>query len=226
MMGEWWPTVGTQALYHLEDVNDSSGNAFTLTNTSSVAFANAKYNKGAVFDKSVAGRHLTRTDTIGMGRNDTHTFSMWVNLATEITSSPSRYVFWGIDFATGSINEDCIYEYNGGNPILRFRRSKNGVATQETTYLVSLGENKWHHVAGAWDGSTLYLYLDGALVASAAASGDGTNPVTNKFYIGGEGAFPMDGRADEFHMFRSRVLTSAEIRKYYAWALGRRTFFI
>ena len=36
---------------------------------------------------------------------------------------------------------------------------------------LNLLDSAWHHVAGAYDGSSLFLYVDGRLAAKAAAKG-------------------------------------------------------
>jgi beta-galactosidase len=47
----------------------------------------------------------------------------------------------------------------------------------------SVNDGKWHHVAGVYDGQTMYLYVDGVLDSSQPASGPiGTND--EPVYIG------------------------------------------
>jgi hypothetical protein len=71
--------------------------------------------------------------------------------------------------------------------------------------------NVWHHVAGTWDGTTMRVYLDGAVNGSrakAAPIATDTRPV----YIGGRTG-PTDvipGYVDDVR-FYNRCLTAAEI---------------
>lgn len=78
--------------------------------------------------------------------------------------------------------------------------------------------NRWIHMAGIYDGSTMRLYIDGIEIESRAMTGDirvDANPVT----IGGEenGAAPQvvdgefEGLIDEVRIY-NRALTATEIK--------------
>ncbi|MEM7260960.1 MAG: LamG-like jellyroll fold domain-containing protein [Planctomycetota bacterium] len=70
---------------------------------------------------------------------------------------------------------------------------------------VKLQTNRWYHIAGVFDGAEIRLYLDGTLIAQAAAKGTRT-PNRHPFYIGADpngrgrpvNAFP--GRIDEVRL--------------------------
>ncbi|HVU63951.1 MAG TPA: LamG domain-containing protein [Phycisphaerales bacterium] len=71
--------------------------------------------------------------------------------------------------------------------------------------------NVWHHVAGTWDGTTMKVYLDGALDGSKANSATiGTD--TRSVYLGGRvGSTDVTpGLVDDVRFF-NRALTAAEI---------------
>jgi CubicO group peptidase (beta-lactamase class C family) len=75
----------------------------------------------------------------------------------------------------------------------------------------SLALNQWQHVAGTFNGSTLAIYLDGALVASASRSGSinrGTTPLT----IGNQKSLtrPFDGAIDDPGVW-NRALSPTEV---------------
>jgi hypothetical protein len=53
-----------------------------------------------------------------------------------------------------------------GKPYLQFNPPNAAIAGTS-----SIADGKWHHLTGVYDGSTAYLYVDGARVASGAVSG-------------------------------------------------------
>lgn len=57
------------------------------------------------------------------------------------------------------------------NGSLRFQIYTGEFAAVETPKGVNLLDSAWHHVAGAYDGSSLFLYVDGRLAARTAAKG-------------------------------------------------------
>jgi hypothetical protein len=80
--------------------------------------------------------------------------------------------------------------------------------------------NAWSHVASTYDGATLRLYVNGALVSSAAASGS-LAASTGVLRIGGNGVWPewFAGLIDEVRVY-NRALSAAEIQSDMNTAVG------
>ncbi|MFX1411599.1 MAG: LamG-like jellyroll fold domain-containing protein, partial [Promethearchaeota archaeon] len=82
----------------------------------------------------------------------------------------------------------------------------------------SLGDDQWHHVVGAYDGSTVRLYVDGNLETSAPPPG--TLPTNaDDLWIGGRADCPQygscfNGLIDEVRLY-NRALTAAEVQALY-----------
>lgn len=69
------------------------------------------------------------------------------------------------------------------------------VSAQSTA---TVADNAWHHVVGTWDGTSVRLYVDGALVATTGgAVGTLNNNVTNGLQVGGRGGLYFAGSVDE-----------------------------
>ena len=83
---------------------------------------------------------------------------------------------------------------------------------QNATGTASLPTNTWSHLAVAWDGATLRLYVDGAQVASKAVTGS-LAASTAPFRIGGNGIWGeyFSGAIDEVRVY-DHALTPAEIQ--------------
>jgi len=82
-------------------------------------------------------------------------------------------------------------------------------------YTVNLKDDQWHHVAGVFNKSNTYLYLDGILVSSGTDNNDISNRVTN-CNIGAEGITPaymnspFNGTIDEVKLYGS-ALSAADV---------------
>ena len=84
--------------------------------------------------------------------------------------------------------------------------------------------NSWHYLAATYDGSTVKLYVDGTLAASASLT-NGYVPSATSLSIGSASWANigyLNGLANEFSVF-NRALSSAEIQALYA-NLGEATY--
>ena len=89
----------------------------------------------------------------------------------------------------------------------------NGVSNFKIVGSTNVNDGKWHHVAGVYNGSYKYLYIDGVLDASAEATGDidnGSEPV----FIGENAqqtGRQFDGQIDEVRIW-DYARTEAQIQ--------------
>jgi hypothetical protein len=104
--------------------------------------------------------------------------------------------------------------YAGANGTLRFFVGTGSAQiTDETGFT---WDGQWHHIVGAYDGSTVSLYVDKALVASTPASGTiqssfGTPLTLGRFNGGG---FTFAGDLDEVAIY-DHALTADQIHHHY-----------
>ena len=110
------------------------------------------------------------------------------------------------------------WELGRASSVLFFSREGGGVLSEIVTgNVVFVGTT--HYVVGTYDGTTLSLYLDGALIATdATVVSMDANAVT--LSIGRDsvtGAANLDGRIDEVAIY-DRALTPAEILEH--WTVG------
>jgi hypothetical protein len=99
----------------------------------------------------------------------------------------------------------------------------SGSLTDTVVANVDLVADTWYFAAAVYDGSTMQIYLDGVLIASAAQTGTrdtntaqvwmGDNPIS--VYVNR----PFDGIIDEVALF-SRALSGSEITALYNSGLG------
>jgi len=73
----------------------------------------------------------------------------------------------------------------------------------------TVNDNQWHHIAGVFDGSKMYLYVDGRLDAVKNASGS-LNISASNVYIGGNTSQSFNGLVDDVLIY-NRSLSKSEI---------------
>ncbi|MBW8041405.1 MAG: tetratricopeptide repeat protein [Planctomycetes bacterium] len=76
----------------------------------------------------------------------------------------------------------------------------------------SVNDDKWHHIAGVFDGTQLYLYIDGVLEAAKSAT-NSINISKHKVYIGANAQVPgreWNGSIDDVRIY-NYALSQAEI---------------
>jgi hypothetical protein len=149
----------------------------------------------------------------------TNSLSMetWVNL--------SGYSGNDSTVIAGSDCSFCIQQYAlsmsqvSGHWVFRAQLG-NGGGYVLATGTTAAQTNTWYHVAMTYDGTTLKLYVNGALDASAAAV-NAMTPTTQGFSIGGLPSGPWDfaGRIDELSLY-NRALTSSEVLGIYTAGAG------
>lgn len=82
-------------------------------------------------------------------------------------------------------------------------------------------DGAWHQLVGVWDGSFLYLYLDGALLGSAVAwsNAPGYNATTYRRWgclnNAGTNIVFFTGSMDDFFFFNGKGLTATEVLNLY-----------
>lgn len=99
-----------------------------------------------------------------------------------------------------------------GASVPAFETTADGLATSYVIAPAGVNVGEWHHAAAVWDGATKRLYLDGALVASGAAT---LVDSAVQLQVGadrdmGADAYPWIGALDELQ-FYARALGDSEI---------------
>lgn len=207
--------VNLVAYYKLEDVNDSKG-AYTLTNTNTVAFSAAKFDNGADFGTTNTNKKLEIADKLGID-GGVMSVSLWVKMNTEIASG-YQFFFCNSTGDTTDTKYVVQYDYNAGTRRIRFGRVRNGVNIYGYDYTITMGTTNYYHLVLTYDNTNVYGYVNGALVGSGAASGNGTGGI-NRTSIGvGNNDVSNEGYAsatiDDVAVF-NRALSAGEVAELY-----------
>ncbi len=212
------------AYYPLSNVNDyKSTNNLTQTGGSFDAgiFFNA-------FDSGTSGQaqHLDYNALIGGLAPMTATaysFNFWVNTSVVPANNTAAELFEYSDLSTANHEgyvEIQYYNNNGAPQLYIDRRSSASGDQYGVNYTLTIGQ--WYMMTFTYDGSNIYLYLNGSstpIVSGAStqtgSTGTGGATVTglhiSKFSAGSREFW---GKTDDFQVYNS-VLTSSQMANLY-----------
>jgi len=199
------PSNGLVAAYAFDDgsgttATDSSGK----TNTGTLV--NATWSGAGKFGGALSFNGTARVDvanSTSLQLTSAMTLEAWVNPST-----------------VSSVWRDVIYKGND-NYYLEGTSDHSGAPDAGGTFggananafgTTALPVNTWSHLALTYDGATLSLYVNGALVSSVARTG-AIATSTNPLQIGGDGLFGQNfnGLIDEVRIYNT-ALTAAAIQ--------------
>lgn len=213
VLAQYRERKGLYALWHLSDVNDSSGNGYTLTNTNTVSFNPGKFGLGADGGSGNTNKRLSTSNTLGINGTPC-TIMGWF----KITGSTFPMI---LAQQTNNTSKTFNRFYMDNSTSAVFQRNKIGSASQDFTASFTPGNN-WNHFAYTYDGATVRGYINSSLVGSVTANGNGVSSSTEGFVIGANesGALVLQGISDEVLVY-GRALSEKEIKKYYKWTTGK-----
>ncbi len=181
-------------------VADASGNGNTGAISNATWTAAGKYGDALVFNgqnslitvSDAASLHLTAM-----------TLEAWVN-PSEVSSAWRDVIYKG--------NDNYFLEVTsnpGGYPAGGATLGGSAVVTYGTA---DVPVNSWTHLAATYDGSTVRLYVNGALVSSQSHSGN-IAPSSRPLQIGGDGILGQffKGTIDEVRIYNT-ALTQSQIQ--------------
>jgi hypothetical protein len=141
-----FPTSDLLAFWKLDDLTDSSGNGYTLTNNNSVTFGAGKIGDAAQFD----GSNYLTASILALGGS--FTLSFWLNPST--TSGYRNVLTWRSD-GTGSIG------YNG---TIYWYADNGGFLVQSSSGIIQT--SVWQHVVLTCNANSMTIYHNGVSVAT------------------------------------------------------------
>ncbi|WP_420317393.1 BspA family leucine-rich repeat surface protein [Ekhidna sp.] len=188
-------TVGTNQPYYyrvtpVNGVEDASSQ-------SSIEFATTEAFPGSAIDFSGSTASNVRASSFVAPSNN-WTYEFWFQPAANLTSASPRGDFF--DHVAGD-----------GTPTIIFNRESDGTirvyepgftpGTNPTSTLTSWEIGKWYHLAGVYDGTNVYLYIDGVLEDQISAPGITTT--SSDLVIGNSNSLDaaFDGVIDEFRVW-------------------------
>ncbi|MBN1973800.1 MAG: discoidin domain-containing protein, partial [Sedimentisphaerales bacterium] len=219
--------AGLVAHYKLDETTgtiaaDSSGNGFDGTITGSTSWAAGKID-GAL---QLSGDGVTLPAS-GMGMtSNSGSVAFWMNAGTP---SGINTMFWAGDNTTGGgfgtenelhvhIESATANIWTGGelsfyiyNPTVHLHSDPTkGAAGNVPVNPILLSDEQWHHVAAAWGGGSMKLYIDGVLITQASYAP--ANFVMNNIFLGrmANNSRLFTGLLDDVQIY-NHALSDAEV---------------
>jgi len=212
------------------NASDASGNGNTIALTGSPTYVAGKINNGLSFGTSNTTNYGIVESNLGI-TGGSITMNVWVKILTPPTSGQLQMLAVHQSGAGSHVSEVLSYYNNAGTPrIICYRRGEDAF-TNSAVYDTDLGTSSYHMLTYSYDGSTIRLYLDGTLVASAASSGNGSSGGHDDFCVGGiwyyagslQNVYLNSTITDEVGVW-SRALSDAEVSSLYNGGAGLQLF--
>jgi glucose/arabinose dehydrogenase len=183
---------------------DASGNLNTGVLTNGPTWTTGRYGNAISFDG--VNDFVTAPDSASLDLTTTGTIEAWVRL-----NAVGR---WHGLIAKGNANTDAAHNY--ALEVTNLNRARcilgNGTSFQVLDSTVTFAAGTFRHLACTWNGTTLALYVDGALNASTAQTmtpAGNTAPLSLGQF--GGNSDQLSGILDEVRIY-SRALAVAEIQ--------------
>lgn len=184
-----FPTSGLLAFWKLDDVNDSSGNNYTLTNNNSVTFNSGKIGNAAYFQGN--GSSLSRSFSLN---------------TSEMTVS-----FWVKNTQTDVGQLDLIGQWSGGGWLIHITLAGIAFYAPSVVYgTTGVVNGLWRHIVATRSATTSKIFVDGVEYVSGNSGGGAVNTSTNLFIGNPNYQIELDAVG-----IWDRVLTTEEIAQLY-----------
>ena len=215
------PDANTVGLWHMEEqsgsgayVRDSSGKGNHGTPTGTT-FSQGKIGKARYFDNSNDVVDAGSNSSFNFGNNGPFTHSGWINPTT--LGDYDAFVSKVVAARNGTYSYMTVFMANG-----RLSAYNTTAGWVDICPAGSVTTNQWQHVAFAYNGTTIYGYVNGRLCGSAAFVY--TDTTTHNIFIGSwyvtTQLYDFNGYIDEVTV-SNNVRTANEIRQ--AYEVGLRT---
>jgi len=169
------------------------------TNSTSIFVTDASSPSGMALVPSSDSLKLTAAGTI----------SCWVKIRN--ANGNAGLVHKGI---TSASDESYSLQFASDGRSLAMAVTDGYGTMRYATSSSQLNVGQWYHVAGTWDGSKIYVYINGVQLGSANTYGATARTNNSALVIGAQATsstkYPFDGEIDDVIIYNT-ALTSAQI---------------
>ncbi len=206
----------TRALFHFNDIKDSTKNAYNLINNNNATFVTGfnQYLKDAI-KLNGTNQYLSLTGGIG-GALSAFTFNIWIR-PQALPGNNNKAYFFHLNHTAGHAD---LYLFNDGGTqkLVGSIWDSNG-QEQKVTEVITLTLGTWYNTAITWDGKKFRLWRDGVERGAAVSVSTIQTSGNNGLAIGSSSAIaPSDlfnGAVDEL-IIKTVEYTTKEIGGFYS----------
>lgn len=207
--------------YNLSSVNGYNATYSPLINSNSVTFHSGLVGTSSYANFTTTSQYLAYPSDLGI-TNGAMGVSMWIKPSPQaITSGPNNFSPSASTPTFFLISDDgtdvgyYLIRYNvSGNHGITFVRQKQNSAN-EGCGIAGKFDNNLLHLVATYDTTRIRLYLNGTLVCSLSASGNGVSGLTDGFNLsGGQGVQKYLGLTGSVYVFNHN-LTASDVATLY-----------
>lgn len=211
--GQFLASAKVPALYHLADVNDSSGNGRTLTNNNGITFEGGKFGDCANFGSSSNNKYFSRSDNAGLVLADDYAVLGWFMVSTQPSSGANNFIYRNRLY--GGRDHTVFYTNASGTYKISVYNTSSSEASAPWT--ATLGS--WNFIEILNISDIIYVYINGVLIVSQAKST--TNASSTSLWLGGTGSsgYSIMGKMEEW-VFIQATYSHRDAMLHYMNALG------
>lgn len=183
--------------------HNGTASGVTLT-TDRKGKANSAYSVPGGTTNSVNVAHTAKLSPTG-----NMTVSTWMRPSTASQASFARLV---TKYDGANIN--YLMAYDTTNKMRFIVDSDTSARSTALSTTIPTDTNRWYHIVGVRNGSTVSIYIDGVLEHSTAFSGSTNKTTTTQLQLGGGAGNSFTGTQDDTRVYE-RALSEAEIKALY-----------
>jgi hypothetical protein len=146
-------------------------------------------------------------------------FSYWINL-TNLTQTGNDT--GTLSKANAAQSYEWISWYRASDHKLYVGASSNGTTLVSVAWSTPVTASAWYFVAGGWDGSNVWISVNGGARQTVQLVAGSLATTTNGLFVGlesGSGGW-FNGKMDEIGVWIGRDLTDAEVVQLYNGGAG------
>ena len=131
-----------------------------------------------------------------------------------VWTSTSNLPSAGIFNRAGNTSSRIIWKFNLNNNNVRIDFYNTSIVNKTVISTAIVKDNQWHHIAGGYDGTNIFLYVDGNLQGTTSFAGGTLNTSAAPLVIGYDSCCsgrPFNGMIAELRIWNA-ARTQAEIR--------------
>lgn len=214
----WWSLDEANGTRRDSDGNNALSDNNTVTSTSG-----KKSNAGLFTAANTEYLSMASNASVNVGAGARTTICTWVKLNSKSASATQNFIV-----NRGAADGSYAYWLRYDNAVDRFAFivSANGYAATDVQVnadvLGSPAVGTWYYLCAGYDGTALWISVNGDTRSTIAYSSGIFAPVDATFFVGGGygGGWPLDGALDEIVIYK-RSLSPTEVAWHYNSGAGR-----
>lgn len=195
--GEYFVDANTSMILHMNELNGTSVTDSTSLSNNGIAtgttIVTGRFGRARNFNGTSDEITVANSASLNFTSTDPLTIEAWV-YRTGNPISGSMHILGKRVGTSDQINYQLVWESGKGYV---FNAKKNSILSEVKSDTVFAPMNKWTHVVGSFDGTTLRMYVNGRLLSSAAGNIGDANTADLKIGTSGTMAERWQGLIDE-----------------------------